>query len=157
MNTRAHFEKVYDRYSDMLYRLALSYLNNREDAQDVVHEVFIRYIENDGLRDDEHERAWLVRVTINASHDLLRKNKHRLHEDIDDCKDLTAKEMESNVYDILAELPEKFKSVVVLHYLEGYSVEEIARMLHIGVSAVKMRLKRARGKIADAGKENFDV
>ena len=145
MYTPEHFEEVYDRYSDMIYRLALSYLNNNEDAQDVVHDVFIKYMNNN----DEHRRAWLVRVTINTSHDLLRKNKHRIHEDIDEQLHLEAKNDIPEVFDVLANLPEKLKSVVVLHYLEGYSVEEVAKMLHLGVSAVKMRLKRARLKIAE--------
>lgn len=145
-----HFEEVYTKYSDMLYRLALSHTSNHDDAQDVVQEVFLKFIKQARIADDEHERAWLIRVTINACRDLLRKNKYRMHESLEDYMHVETEQAEvPEVVSIIESLPEKLKSVVILHYLEGFSVEEVAKILHIGASAVKMRLNRARKQLAD--------
>jgi RNA polymerase sigma-70 factor (ECF subfamily) len=141
------FERVYQQYADMMYRVALSHVSHREDAEDVVHDVFIKYMEAlPTFSDDEHERAWLVRATINRCHDLLRRGKIREHESLDDITDLPSEEngTATDLFRTLAELPEKYKTAIVLHYLEGFSVEEVARMLGISLSAVKMRLSRGR-------------
>lgn len=138
--------EVYDRYADMLYRLALSHTQNREDAEDAVQDVFTKYIATSPrFTDIEHERAWLVRVTINRCHDLVRRGKIRTHESLDDITDLPSEESaEGGVMKTLSELPEKYRTAIALHYLEGFSVEEISRMLGISLSASKMRLSRGR-------------
>ena len=70
-------EAVYDMYADMLYRLSLSYLQNSEDARDAVQDVFIKYATaSDIFKDDEHKKAWLIRVTVNCCNDMLRRRKH---------------------------------------------------------------------------------
>ena len=144
---KEEFECVYGRYADMLYRLALSYLNSNEDAQDAVHDVFMKYfklIHKPGT--EEHQRAWFVRCTINQCHDMLRKKKYRMHESLDEIKEIPSeeKELESDVCRLVSGLPEKYRAVITLHYLEGYNVKEVASMLKISVSAVKMRLSRGR-------------
>jgi len=144
---KTDFEAVYDRYADMLYRLALSHTQSREDAEDVVQEVFTKYLDAaDKLKSTEHERAWLIRVTVNACHDLQRKKKYRLHVPLDEIQEVAADAPEElpDVFGMVAALPEKYKTVVALHYLEGYSVEEIASAIRISNSAVKMRLSRGR-------------
>ena len=143
----ADFETAYDKYADMLYRLALSHLNNSEDAQDVVHDVFVKYMSTPKLlTGGEHERAWFVRVTVNQCHDFLRKKKYRNHADLDEIIEMPKQEQEKlpDIVGMVSKLPEKYKSVVILHYLEGYSVDEVAKMLRISASAVKMRLSRGR-------------
>lgn len=144
---KTDFEAVYDRHADMLYRLALSHLQSREDAEDVVQDVFAKYFAAaDKLKDAEHKRAWLIRVTVNACHDLQRKKKYRLHVPLDEIQEVAAHEEKPlpDVFSLVALLPEKYKTVIVLHYLEGYSVEEIASIIRISNSAVKMRLSRGR-------------
>ncbi len=141
------FETVYSNYADMLYRLALSYLNHREDAQDVVQDVFTKYM--CGLHfpmDKEHEKAWFIRVTINHCHDSLRRRKHRTHASLDEVADLPEKEQEIPfmLQETLQSLPDKYRAVIILHYLEGFSVQEIATICGISVSATKMRLLRGR-------------
>ena len=146
-DSRTTFAAVYDKYADMLYRLALSHTQRREDAEDAVQDVFTKYITaSPRFSDDEHERAWLVRATVNRCHDLLRRGKIREHESLDDITDLPSEEngTATDLFRTLAELPEKYKTAIVLHYLEGFSVEEVARMLGISLSAVKMRLSRGR-------------
>ena len=146
------FDYAYARYADMLYRLALSYLNCREDAQDAVHDVFMKYFNAVHKPEgEEHQRAWFVRCTINQCHDMLRKKKYRMHESLDEIKEIPSeeKELESDVCRLVSGLPEKYRAVITLHYLEGYNVKEVASMLKISVSAVKMRLSRGRLLLKD--------
>ena len=146
-------EQAYEKYADMLYRLALSHLKNKEDAEDTVQEVFIKYMHHFiPFTDEEHERAWLIRTTVNRCYDLLRYNSRRNHEALDELtEEIAAEENEQHIeiFQILEKLPVKNKTVIVLHYLEGFSVEEIARMLRISVSAVKMRLSRGREQMKE--------
>lgn len=156
MEVNIKFEKAFNNYSDMLYRLALSHTGNHDDAQDVTQDVFLKYIRHGGLYNDEHERAWLIRVTINACRDLIRKNKHRVYEPLEDYMQIETPMNEvPDVVSLMEGLPVKLKTVVVLHYLEGFSVKEVAKILHIGTSAVKMRLNRARKQMADKMKSEY--
>ena len=123
---------VYDKYADMLYHLALSHLQSKEDAEDVVQEVFCKYyVKAPDFTDATHEKAWFLRVTVNQCHDLIQD------------------EGALDVMHLLSFLPEKLRIVVILHYLEGLSVEETAAALRLGKSAVKMRLSRARALLQD--------
>ena len=146
-------EQAYETYADMLYRLALSHLKNPEDAEDTVQEVFVKYMHHFSIfSDEEHERAWLIRTTVNRCYDLLKYNSKRIHEDLDElAEEIAAEEQEQHIeiFRILEKIPAKNKTVIVLHYLEGFSIEEIARMLRISVSAVKMRLSRGREQMKD--------
>ncbi len=145
-DNRTRLAAAYDRYADMLFRLALSHTVSREDAEDAVQDVFTKYISaSPRFQDDEHERAWLVRVTVNRCHDLVKHGKIRTHESLEDITDLPSEEdTASGVLKAVAELPEKYRTAIVLHYLEGFSVEEVSRMLGASLSAVKMRLSRGR-------------
>lgn len=140
-------EAVYDMYADMLYRLSLSYLQNSEDARDAVQDVFIKYATaSDIFKDDEHKKAWLIRVAVNCCNDMLRRRKLRNYVPLDEISETVAmdEESSSDIMNCLKLIPPKNRAAVILHYLEGYSVEETAKVLKISVSAVKMRLKRGR-------------
>lgn len=162
---RAAIAAAYDKYADLLYRVALSYLQHPEDASDVVQDVFAKYMKQAPLNLlEEQERAWFLRVTLNQCHDLYRKNKYREYvpiEDLSEVLTLDAKEDSEQLADLmmsLSKLPEKYRSVIILHYLEDFSVEQIARMLTITQSAVKMRLKRGRELLkCQIGKEDTNV
>lgn len=142
------FENAYTLYADMLYRLALSYMKNREDAEDVVQEVFVKYFCRFHFPvKGEQEKAWFIRVTINQCHDAIRKRSYRLHDSLEEMAEVAdvKKEPEyASLSDTLQKLPDKYKDIIILHYLEGYSVEEAAKMLGLSLSAAKMRLKRGR-------------
>lgn len=149
---KIEFEKVYDELSNLLYRLSLSHVKNSQDAEDIVHDVFAKYIEvRKTFKDDEHRRAWFVRVTVNKCHDFLRKKSHRDHLSLDDISEISQNENLNlpRVFNLVSSLSEKYKTVMVLHYLEGYGVKEISSMLYISVSAVKMRLSRGRDMLKD--------
>ena len=148
--------EIYDRYADMLYRLALTHLGTREDAEDAVHDVFAKYISAaPGFRDETHEKAWFIRVTVNRCHDIFRHRSKRNHLALDEAEGIEhTSDNESEIVDVIQALPEKYRAVIILHYLEGFSVEETAKMLSLTVSAVKMRLSRGRDYIKELiGKE----
>ena len=154
---------AYERYSDMLYRIALLEIRNHEDAMDAVQDVFLKYMKKDILFSSaEHEKAWFIRSTINRCRDIYRKNSLRNHEDISDIENtVAAEEVSDETKQVLAaveQLPEKIKSVIILHYLEGLSVDMTAKSLKISSSAVKMRLSRGREMLKDIlEKEGFNV
>ena len=140
-------QTAYDTYADLLYRLALSHLQHSEDAMDAVQDVFLKLMSSQKqFRDPEHERAWLIRVTINCCHDLARRRRIRTHASLDELEHVAASDdfLRPDVLQAVDALDDKYKSAVVLHYLEGFSVEETAFSLGLSVSAVKMRLSRAR-------------
>ena len=145
----AEIAAVYDRHANMLYRVAMSHLNNSEDAQDAVQDVFARYISAaPAFPNEEQEKAWLIRVTVNRSLDLLRQRKVRSYVPLEEAGELADESHERDELHSLMELlkliPEKHRSAIVLHHLEGHCVEKTAQILGISVSAVKMRLSRGR-------------
>ncbi|MBR6514287.1 MAG: RNA polymerase sigma factor [Clostridia bacterium] len=140
---------VYDRHSDMLFRIALTHTSCREDAEDACQDVFIKFSQlNKSFIDDEHIKSWLIRTCINRCHDISRYHKIRNHLDIDDIRDIIADDDMAKEYlslnEALRELPSKYKDIIILHYYEGYSLEECSRLLKISLSNSKMRLMRAR-------------
>ncbi len=139
-------EARYDRYADLLYRLALANLQNETDAEDVVHDVFLKCFEKSPhFHDEEHEKAWFIRVTVNACRDYLRKRKHRDHVPLEEIHHVTGVESSKiAVLEHVSEISERYRTAIVLHYLEGYSINEISQILRVSPSAVKMRLSRGR-------------
>ena len=146
-NDKQRFEIAYEQYADMLYRLSFSYLKSKEDAEDVVQEVFTKYFCGFHVpMNSEQEKAWFIRVTMNQCHDAIRKKGYRKYSTLEEVTQLPedVKPDTTPLYEALDKLPEKNKGVIILHYLEGYSVDEVARILQLSASAVKMRLKRGR-------------
>lgn len=154
MNTSSLFESrielLYDKYSDMLFRLCLVHLGSRSDAEDAVQDVFEKFINNlPVFNDDEHEKAWFIRVAINCCHDRKRKKAYRNLVSLDSIEFCAVSPPEEYnwVLNELIALPEKYKAPLLLHYIEGYSIREIAAALELTESAVKVRLYRAREKL----------
>lgn len=138
-------EFIVNTYGDFLYRICYILLKNESDAEDAVEETFIKYIQNKPkFNDRDHTKAWLITVAKNKCKDLLRYRKTHLHLDVDDVKEVPAKTDKNDILDVLMSLPEKFRLVLVLYYVEGYKTEEIARIIRKTPSAVKMRLQKGR-------------
>lgn len=145
LRTDDYISKLVQKYSDMVLRLALTYLKNIFDAQDVCQNVFIKIFEQSKtFVDSEHEKAWIIRVTINASKDLMRSQWKKRFFSIDEVvlpiKDKENKEAVS----LVLELPVKYRSVIYLHYFENYSTSEIAKLLSRNEATIRTQLKRAR-------------
>jgi RNA polymerase sigma-70 factor (ECF subfamily) len=148
------------KYGDMLYRVALSRLGNAADAEDVVQDVFLKYMSAPpAFEDENHEKAWFLRSTIHRSIDLVRKQKGKVFVSLDQAQHVAAEDDEKvrEILSLLELLPEIYKDVVVLHGLEGFSLEECAKILGISLSAAKMRLSRAREMLKILRKEENDV
>ena len=145
---------IYERRADMLYRIALGILVSPQDAEDAVAEAFASFVSKpQSFRDQEHEKAWFIRITVNKCRDLQRRRTLRSHAPIEDahyvCDENDALSGLGSVMQDVLSLPEKYKTVILLHYFEEFSVDEIAQALAIGRSAVKMRLARARQMLKD--------
>ena len=155
MRTNAEIERVVDEYATMLLRVAYSQLNNRAEAEDAVQEVLLKYIEKAPIfQSEEHEKAWLLRVTINHCKNHLASAWFRKRADLDEgIPALDSAELE--VVTAVAALPVKYRAVVHLYYFEGYSTKEIADILHSRPNTVSSRLSRARALLAKALKEEI--
>lgn len=134
---------LYDQYANSLYRLALSYLKNTADAEDAVQRVFVKLIEGKAVVYPGKERALLTKMTVNQCRDMLRRNKNRQEEPLDESIPFSEPK-DRDVFRAVIMLPEKYRIPVFLHYYEGYQFREIAKLLQISTSAVSMRIHRAR-------------
>ncbi|MBR5295561.1 MAG: RNA polymerase sigma factor [Clostridia bacterium] len=159
-NRKNNITALFMKYGDLLYRVALSRLGNDADAEDVVQDVFVKYMSAPPVFEDEnHEKAWFLRSTIHRCIDLVRKQKGKTFVPLEDARHLAAEDDEKvrEILSLIEQLPEIYKDVVVLHGLEGFSLEECAKILEISLSAAKMRLSRAREMLKILRKEENDV
>lgn len=153
---KPNIESVFLQYGDMIYRVALTHIGNDVDAQDVVQDVFVKYLTSQpSFKDKNHEKSWLLRTTINHCIDLSRKQKIRDCLPLEYASDIAVDNSDelSDLMMLISKLPTNYKDVVILHYLEGFTIEETANILKISISATKMRLSRARDTLKSSGKE----
>lgn len=144
-------ERIIHVYGTPLYRLCLVMLGNESDAEDAVQDTFIRFLQKaPRFEDDEHQKAWLITVAANRCRDLLRARKRQGQIDPGLVQEVRSEVPDSGILEALMTLPEKFRLVLVLHYVEGYRVEEIARIVGKTPSAVKMRLQKGRRLLKEA-------
>ncbi len=153
-------ENTVNKYSDTVYRVALNITRSREDSFDICQEVFVRLIKNkDKIKDEKHLKAWLIRVAVNCSRTLV-KNRNRLAS-LDSARELTyiQETKDLTLWQAVSSLPEKYGTVIYLHYYEDMKIEDISKSLKISPSAVKQRLKRGREKLKTIleREENYDV
>ena len=148
-------ETIMRTYGNMLFRLCLITLGNASDAEDAIQETLIKYLQKaPEFENPEHEKAWLITVATNKCRDILRfKSRHPVI-DIDEINEFTKDSSDSGILDALMTLPDKFRTVLVLYYVEEYSIEDIARVIGKTTSAVKMRLQKGRRLLREVyGKE----
>ena len=147
-------------YGDMVYRLALVRTRSAADAEDVVQEVFLRCLKNNPTFESaEHQKAWLIKVTLNCSKSIRGSafRRHSVPEDAAGELAANAEEPDSTVYDAVMRLPEKYRTAIHLYYYESYSVKEIASVMRTTESTVKSWLHRARGMLKDALGGDYEV
>ena len=132
-----------EEYGSTLYRICLVSLGNIADAEDAVQDTFLKYIQKaPAFESGEHEKAWLIRVALNTCKDIIRHRRPQI--DIETVQQSAPEPESGEVMAALMTLPEKFRTVLILHYVEGYSVNETAEMIGRTPSAVKMRLQKGR-------------
>lgn len=137
-------EEKIKKYSNMVYRVAYSILKNETDAEDIFQETFIKFYKNiEQMKNEEHEKAWLIRVTINNCNMLLRKEKIRKEDEItEEIPDIH--EEKEDILEVVNKLPAKYRLVIYLYYYEGYKISEISKILNDSEGTIKSRLSRAR-------------
>ena len=143
------FHQIYETYGAALYRFCLLQMKTAADAEDVMQEVFLkRLYQAPEFVSAEHERRWLFRVARNQCRDEW-KRRHRTELPLEEAVLVSVPPEERDLLEQVAALPEKLRTVLHLHYYEGYAQDEIAALLGISLSAVKMRMKRGRDALRD--------
>lgn len=147
-------EDILNKYGNNLYRICLVTLKNQADAEDALQDTLVRYLQKaPRFESEEHQKAWLIRVAVNICRDMLRKRRYH-QEELENIPVPQADEQQQSALDALLTLPEQFRIPMILHYVEGYSVAELAKLLSLTQSAVKMRLSKGRILLREAiGKE----
>lgn len=148
MNEIFDSQKIINEYADMIYRIALGHLENKSFAEDIVQDVFITYInhikENGIFEDKNHEKCWLIRVTINLCYNENKSSKRKNTVPLADCNLLEANTDDRLLRYSLDKLKEKYRVVFELFYIDNFKISEISKILKISQANVKTRLKRAR-------------
>ena len=152
-----YLREIMDKHGNRLLRMAYSYLHNMQDSEEILQDVLMKLMDKAPVfESEEHEKAWLLRVTANLSKNRIEYKKLR---DTDELKDeLVAEERQdlSFVWEAVKELPENYREVIHLFYEEGYQTDEIADILGESGANIRTRLKRARAKLKEILKEEYD-
>lgn len=149
-------EVIVHAYGNILFRLCLIMLGNASDAEDAVQETMIRYLQKKPrFENAEHEKAWLIKVASNKCKDILRLKKRHPIVNIDEINEFTKDASDSGILDALMTLPDKYRMVLVLYYVEEYSIDNIAEMIGRTPSAVKMRLQKGRRLLEEAYRKEW--
>lgn len=136
-----------ERYADTVKRLCMVHLKNTADTEDIFQTVFLKYaLSSAEFESREHEKAWFIRVTINACKDLLKSFFRSRIVPLDELAELPAELSDDNreVLEAVLSLPDKYKEAVYLHYYEDYTAPEIGKILGKNVNTVYTLLNRAR-------------
>ena len=155
---RPDVEQVMKTYKDRLFRTAFCIVRNPSDAEDVVSDVLLKYMDSrKDFENEEHLKAWLIRATVNRSRDMMtafwRKKQAVWDESV---LEIPAAEPEDReLIESVLRLPERYREVIYLYYYEDYSVAEIAITLRVTQSAVKTRLQRGRAMLKEELKEDL--
>lgn len=146
MFTDEQFTCLAKKYIDTVFRVALNYLKNGTEADDVTQNVFLKlWKEKKPFDNEEHIRNWLIRVTINECKSLLRSN-WRSRESFEDyaAKLSFVTPEHSELFYAVMDLPQKYRMPIYLYYYEDYSTEEVAKILGIPRATVGTQLRRGR-------------
>lgn len=152
-------EILIEKYKNNIYAVAFNICKNKYDAEDVVQDTFIQYLSHKkDFQSEQHIRAWIIRVAINKAKNknnlFFRRNSLPLE---DYMETLTFESDESHeLFEAVMKLPEKYRIVIHLFYYEDYSVQEIADILKITQSNVKVRLSRGRLSLRKTLKEAWN-
>jgi len=160
-NTRA-FSGFVDNYKDLVYTLSLRLMSNREEAEEVSQDVFIKIFKSlKNFKGDSKVSTWVYRITYNTCLDRIKKNKKKQRHvdvdyvkevafsDVDDALEKMVREEKSELINkCLAKLPAEDAGVLTLYYFEEKNLTELEKILNLSANTVKVRLFRARKKLA---------
>lgn len=143
-----NLDTAVEKYADMVYRISMTITKNQCDAQDVSQEAFLRLVKySNKIKDEEHLKAWLIRVTINCAKSVMtnawNKKTQGFGEDLEDTVELETKEQET-LFEQIRNLPKNYAVSLYLYYYEEYSIKEISHITHKNENTIKSTLSRAR-------------
>ena len=150
----AYFEEIYEKYATDVLRVSYFYLGDRQKAEDVCQDVFVRLITNAPVLQEGREKAWLLKVALNRCRDLWRSAWVKrvilgspafelipAPDEIDKLAD------QQEIMGAIHQLPASFREVILLHYYQGYGITEIAEMMDLPEGTISSRLSRGRKKL----------
>lgn len=146
-------------YQTNLFAMAFNICKNAQDAEDIVQDTFVQYYTTKKeFESEQHIRAWLIRVAVNKAKNVTRTFWRRNKVSIEDYMETLIFETPEaeNLFETVMHLPEKYRIVIHLYYYEDYAVREIADILKLSESNVKIRLSRGRALLKEALKEEWD-
>ena len=153
--TEKYIEETVKKYSPSMLRASYAILKNKDDAEDAVQEAFMKLIYKEPTFNDEtHEKAWLLRVTINISKNMLKSSYRR--SDLYDEPQYTESSTDE-VLPYVLKLNERYRTVIHLYYYEDYSIKEIASILKIPAATVGTRLARGKKLLKNMLEGDFDL
>ncbi len=153
-NDFASPENAFNKYADMVYRLSFVRTKNKSDSEDILQEVFLRYMKVwNKMESEEHIKAMLIRITVNCSNSLSTSCWFKKTVGLDENIAVFDNYNESNVLKEVLSLPQKYRTAIHLHYYCDYSVEDIAKILKSNPSTVKTHLSRGRALLKTKLKE----
>lgn len=156
MQKEIYLKQKIEEYADMVYRVALTRCKSIETAEDIFQEVFMRFSEkNPKFENDEHEKAWFIRVTINLTKNIKESAWNKKVVRLDENIVFSTKE-ENDVYGAVCELPQNYRTVIYLLYYEGYKVYEISKLMNKPEGTIKIWLFRAREILKEKLKGGFE-
>lgn len=156
---RLSVDEAFRRYGDRVFAAAFSVCRNRDDADDVVQDTFLKYCSPEREFDSEtHIKAWLLRVAINRARDISssfwRRNSAAWEEYMNEA--VFEEPEDGHLFEAVMRLPERYRVTIHLFYYEGYAINEIAQLLRCREGTVKSRLNRGRKQLKTMLMEEWD-
>lgn len=147
LNEEKYLEEIVDKYSNMIYRLAMTRTGSKENSEDVLQEVMLKLAKKlPQFENEDHEKAWLIRVTINCSNTLLSSSFLKHKAELDENLSFETQERHDIYYAVL-ELSLKYRTIIHLYYYEGYKINEISNIMKTNENTIKSQLSRAREQL----------
>ena len=139
-------DRLINTYADMILRISYMYLKHTYDAEDICQEIFLKLLSGEyKFNSPAHEKSWIIRTTINACKDHLRTTFWKRNQTMDILAEIPAPNApESELLDLVMDLPRNYRVSIYLHYYEGYSIREIAHIMNLSENTVSTRLARGR-------------
>lgn len=156
-DANAKAARILHDYGNGILRMAYSYLQNMDDAEEILQETLIQFLTKaPKFENAEHEKAWLLHVAANLSKNRIKYNQIRKTDELDETLIAEEKEDLAFVWEAVKSLPEKYREVIHLHYHEGYQTAQIAQILNRRESTIRSDLRRGREKLRTILKEAYD-
>ena len=157
--TKEYKNSIIEKYFNTVYKLAIAETKDVHTAEDVTSDVFLKFMQSEkAFESEEHIKAWLLRVTINASKSVFSSSWFKKTVPLEETLEASGiPEEESEVYLAVMNLPQKYRTVIHLFYYEDYSVSEISKVLNMNESTVKSQLSRGRDLLRESLKGEFDL